>query len=322
MSLRQSRPVTAAVPSQPAGFLSGGGEMGALMRSLDWSRTPIGPAEAWPAPLRTAVSICLSSRFPMLIWWGPELVKLYNDPYRPILGDKHPAALGRPGREAWPEIWDVIGPMLDGVMATGEATWSADQLLLMERTGYMEETYFTFSYSPIRDDDGAVAGVFTAVTETTEQVIGTRRIQTLARLSARMAEAASREEVARAAVAALGEEPADVPFALLYLFEDGEARLAGARGVPAGGPLVPERVALDPTGGRRTAADTLALGQGRSEPRGRRTRDVLMGDSAWPGLAHGVRLERQGSIPKPAEVREAVGAGVTRLAPARADATR
>jgi signal transduction histidine kinase/serine phosphatase RsbU (regulator of sigma subunit) len=219
--------------------------MGALMRSLDWSRTPIGPTEEWPSALKTAVSICLNSRFPMYVWWGPELVCLYNDPYRPVLGNKHPASMGAPGREVWSELWDVIGPMLEGVMSSGEATWSDDQLLLMNRSGYLEATYFTFSYSPIRDDSGAVAGVFTAVTETTEQVLSTRRLRAVSRLAERTAEARTRGEVARAAVAALGEAAEDVPFALLYLLEGDGARLTGARGLAAGGPLAPEHAALE-----------------------------------------------------------------------------
>ena len=152
--------------------LAGGGEMGALMRSLDWSTTPLGSVENWPQSLRTAVSICLASHCPMLIWWGPELVMLYNDAYRPILGmTKHPKAMGQRGRECWPEIWDIIGPMLEGVLTKGEATRSENQLLLLDRNGYLEECYFTFSYSPIRDETSGVGGVFTAVTETTQQEI-------------------------------------------------------------------------------------------------------------------------------------------------------
>src|SRR5579885_3523698 len=117
------------VPSSINDLFAGGGEMGALMRSIDWSQTPLGPVAQWPQSLRTAVSICLASRFPILIWWGPRLVKLYNDAYAPMLGEKHPLALGRPGQDVWPEIWDIIGPMLSGVMDRGDATWSQDQLL-------------------------------------------------------------------------------------------------------------------------------------------------------------------------------------------------
>src|SRR5690348_16633905 len=134
--------------SESAGFLAGGGETGALMRGLDWSRTPLGPPDGWPASLRTAVSICLTSGFPICLWWGEELTLLYNDPYLSVLGDKHPAAMGRRGEAVWAEIWDVIGPMLHGVMATGEATWSQNQRLYINRSGYAEEAYFTFSYGP------------------------------------------------------------------------------------------------------------------------------------------------------------------------------
>src|SRR5437016_1550672 len=202
-------------------IFAGGGDMGALMRSLDWSKTRLGPVEEWPQSLRTAVSICLSSHFPMLIWWGPELVKLYNDAYRPILGaTKHPQALGQPGRECWPEIWHIIGPMLEGVMASGEATWSENQLLLLERNGYPEECYFTFSYSPIRDESGGVGGVFTAVTETTRQILGERRLRTLHDLAERAAEGKTAEEVCAITAITLADNTADIPFAMLYLLEN------------------------------------------------------------------------------------------------------
>ena len=151
-------------------LFTGGGTVGALMRSVDWSRTPLGPVSSWPQSLRTAVSICIASRFPILLWWGPQLVKLYNDTYAAILGAKHPRALGAPGREVWPEIWHIIGPMLEGVLQRGEATWSADLMLPLERKGFSEECYFTFSYSPIRDESGGIGGVFSAVAETPERV--------------------------------------------------------------------------------------------------------------------------------------------------------
>ena len=150
------------------GSFAGKGEMSVLTRGYDWNSHPLGPVSGWPQSLRTAVSICLESRFPILIWWGSELFMLYNDAYRRILGAKHPAALGQAGADCWPEIWDVICPMLEGVLKKGEAISSEDQLLLLDRNGYAEECYFTFSYSPIRDESGEVGGVFTAVTETTE----------------------------------------------------------------------------------------------------------------------------------------------------------
>jgi signal transduction histidine kinase/DNA-binding response OmpR family regulator len=201
-------------------IFAGGGEMGELMRTLDWSQTPLGPIEQWPQSLRTAISICLASRFPMLIWWGPELVMLYNDAYRVILGaNKHPQAMGQRGRECWPEIWEIIGPMLEGVLTQGEATWSNNQMLPLDRNGYVEECYFTFSYSPIRDETGGIGGVFTAVTETTGQVLGARRLHTLHELADRSSEAQSAEEVCSIAAETLAENVADIPFALVYLLQ-------------------------------------------------------------------------------------------------------
>ena len=156
----------------PPEFLSGGGEMGALMRAHNWTQSPLGPPAQWPDSLKMALSICLNSRFPMVIFWGPEFTVLYNDAWRPILGEggKHPKALGSPGIEVWPEVWDILGVQLDGVLKRGEATWSEDLLLPLERYGYLEEAYFTYSYSPIRAADGRVGGAFTAVFETTERV--------------------------------------------------------------------------------------------------------------------------------------------------------
>ncbi len=229
-------------------MLVGGSEMGALMREIDWSATPIGPMAGWPQSLRTAVNICLASRFPMLLWWGPELVMLYNDAYRPMLGaNKHPKAMGQRGRECWPEIWDVIGPMLQGVLATGTATWSEDQLLLLDRNGYVEECYFTFSYSPIRDETGQVGGIFTAVTETTGRVLGERRLRTLRDLGATTAQARTTEEACVLSERVLGRHAADLPFTLLYLLEaDGKhARLACTAGLEPETPASPRVVDLE-----------------------------------------------------------------------------
>ena len=211
------------------GLAAGGGECGALVRAHDWSRTPLGPAEQWPVPLRTAAGICLESRYGMCVFWGPELVALYNDAYVPMLGANHPSALGRPLREIWPEIWDLLEPMLDGVVKTGQATWQEDQPLLLEREGFLEEAYFTYSFSPIRDEAGAVAGIFTAVHEATPRVLGTRRLQVLAWLGEALSSAHTESEVAGAALAALARAEADVPFAALYAIgEDGGVHFSGA----------------------------------------------------------------------------------------------
>jgi PAS domain S-box-containing protein len=196
-------------------WVAGGGEMAERMRSLDWSQTPLGPLGQWPQSLRTSVSICLASRFPIVMYWGSEYVVLYNDAYAAILGSKHPWALGQPCRKCWAEIWDTIGPMLDGVVNSGQATWSDDLLLLLQRHGYPEECYFSFSFSPIQVETGAVGGVFTAVMETTEKVIGERRLQTLRDLAARAVDANSEPDAWRIAAQTLAENLQSIPFSVL-----------------------------------------------------------------------------------------------------------
>lgn len=217
---------------------NGGGEMGRLVRELDWSQNPLGAPAQWPQSLRTAVSICLQSRFPMLIWWGEARVMIYNDAYRPMLGDKHPRSLGQAGRESWGEIWHIIGPMLEGVMERAEATWSEDQMLSVTRYGFVEETYFTYSYSPIREETGGVGGVFCAVTETTARVIGARRLNTLRQLSGATKQADAMAACAEAS-RLLGSNPDDVPFVVMYLADDDRkiARLAGRAGIEPSDPL-------------------------------------------------------------------------------------
>ncbi|EIM29073.1 PAS domain-containing sensor histidine kinase [Microvirga lotononidis] len=150
-------------------FLSGGGEMGALMRAHDWSTSPLGRPEDWPQSLRTVVSLMLTSKFPMFVAWGPRLAFLYNDGYRPIFGAKHPHALGLPFVDVWSEIWSDIEPLVTKALA-GEATYHEDMHLVMERNGYPEDTWYTFSYSPVRDETGGIGGMFCACTETTQEV--------------------------------------------------------------------------------------------------------------------------------------------------------
>ncbi len=154
------------------------------MRAMDWSRTPLGAAEEWPQSLRSIVRLLLTSRYAMWMGWGPQLTFLYNDAYAAMtLGAKHPWALGRPSNEVWSEIWPEIGPRVDKVLRTGEATWDEALLLFLERNGYPEETYHTFSYSPVSDDDGAIRGHFCVVIEDTERVIGNRRLAVLKELA-------------------------------------------------------------------------------------------------------------------------------------------
>ena len=199
--------------------------MAKLIRAFDWSKTPLGPGESWSQVLKTAVDLMLHSRYAMFVWWGRELTNLYNDAYRPFLGGKHPGALGQSAREVWAEIWDLIGPRTEAVLDRGEATFDEALLLVMERYGYPEETYFTFSYSPIRDDRGSVGGIFCAVTDTTLSIIGERRLKLLRDVAARAPEAHTPEEVCAAASACIGGNARDLPFALLYLSEADGSRL-------------------------------------------------------------------------------------------------
>ncbi len=205
------------------------------MRSHDWTASPLGPPQVWPQSLRTAVGIMLNSRHPMFIAWdNPTLTFLYNDGYAPLLGAKHPAAVGRPFSEVWSDIWSAIEPLVQRALA-GEPTWSENLQLFMNRSGYLEETYFTFSYSPVYDETGGVGGMFCAVTETTAAFIGERRLKTLSALSTASADAkaTSVAEGYRHCLAALETNPSDVPFAILYDLGDGPARLLGSFGVDA-----------------------------------------------------------------------------------------
>jgi PAS domain S-box-containing protein len=230
-------------------FLTGGGEVGELMRSMDWSETPLGPVQDWPQSLRTAVSICLHSRFELFIWWGPELTMVYNDAYRQTLAAKHPWAMGKPGGVVWSEIWPIIGPMLHRVAETGEATWNDDLRLILERHGYPEETYHTFSYSPILNETGSIGGVFTAVSQTTEKVIGERRLRTLRDLAARAVDTQNELDAWKTAAEVIAENNHDTPFAVLYrLEEDGHNLTAAAHaGISREHPFCPPLLDLGST---------------------------------------------------------------------------
>ncbi|HYG62706.1 MAG TPA: ATP-binding protein [Thermoanaerobaculia bacterium] len=220
-------------------FLSGGGDMGARMRALDWRRTPLGPPEGWPQSLKTAVRIMLTSRQPIWIGWGEQLTYLYNDAYKSIVGGKHPGALGQPVSAVWREIWDEIAPMLSTAMTGDEGTYVEEQLLVMERNGYPEETYYTFSYSPIPEDGaggGRAGGIICANTDDTRRVIGERQIALLRELAAGTAEARTWEEACERSARALASNPWDILFALIYMADPGDrsVSLAGACGLEAG----------------------------------------------------------------------------------------
>ncbi len=216
-------------------LFTGGDELGRAMAAHDWSSSPLGPPGAWPVELRSVVRILLTSRFSMWMAWGPELTMFYNDAYRrDTLRTKHPWALGRPAREVWAEIWDDIGPRIASVLQTGEATWDEALMLFLERAGYVEETYHTFSYSPLADGSGAVVGMLCVVSEDTERVIGERRLRVLSELGDVSAVTAPTAlQACDAAVGVLARGRADVPFSAVYLLEDGgrRARLVARHGL-------------------------------------------------------------------------------------------
>ena len=202
-------------------FLLGGGEMGARMRAMDWASTALGPIDGWPQSLRSTLSLLLPSKAQIILFWGPEFVSLYNDGYRSVFGAKHPHMLGRPGREAWSEIWDtMLHDLLAGVVRTGEAFWARDLLFQVERYGFVEERYFDVSYDPVRVESGLVGGVFCIVTETTDRVIGERRLALLKDLAARNATARTARDACVLATEALAASPHDVTFALAYIDDE------------------------------------------------------------------------------------------------------
>jgi signal transduction histidine kinase/DNA-binding response OmpR family regulator len=243
-------------PDAQRGFLAGGGEMGVLLRTRDWTGSPLGTPDRWPQSLKTAVRIMLTSRQPIWVGWGRELTFFYNDAYKAIIGGKHPWALGRPTSEVWREIWGDIETMLATAMGGIEGTYVEEQLLIMERNGYPEETYYTFSYSPIPDDDGRPGGIICANTDDTKRVIGERQLALLRDLSTATADTRSWRDVCENAAAAFGSNPHDLPFALIYMADsDGHGpahdsagqilTLMGSAGIRAGHPAAPATVALD-----------------------------------------------------------------------------
>lgn len=219
--------------------MSGGGEMGARIRAFDWTGTPVGPVERWPQSLRIALGIMVGSRYPMFVWWGEALTKFYNDAYISVLGKRHPWALGQPASEVWHEIWDTLGPQSLAVLHENRASWNDRVQLIMERNGYLEEVYFTFSYSPVPGDDGRVAGVFCACSEDTARVVGERRLAALRQLADKGAGARDVDEACRLAAETLDLNPREVSFALIYLLEpDGRSARLAASTRPACDPAV------------------------------------------------------------------------------------
>ncbi len=220
-------------------WLVGGGEMGKLVRSKDWTKTPLGPIESWPQSLRTTVSLCLASNFPISLAWGPKHVQIYNDGYWPICGGKHPESMGQDFTECWAAPWPVIGEAFESALA-GTTSYLENQRMFLDRNGFLEETFFTFSFSPIRDESGSVGGLFHPVTETTAKMVGERHTRALRELASMAAKSQTTEEAIKLAVQTLAEFDLDVPFVLFYLldWERNEAGLVTAT------PSLPESIAI------------------------------------------------------------------------------
>ncbi len=227
----------------------GKGEMAAHMRNLDWHATPLGDPQAWPLSLKSTVRMLLTSRYAMWMAWGRDLSFLYNDAYTPTLGVKHPWAIARPAHDVWKEIWADIGPLVDQVISTGEAIFNKGLLLFLERSGFPEETYHTFSYSPLFGDDGGVGGMLCVVVEETDRVLNERRLDTLREFATAAAAVTSESGLFELIERTLGKNLKDLPFTLTYLNDaDGQgARRVALSGITDDHAAAPERI--DPAAG-------------------------------------------------------------------------
>jgi PAS domain S-box-containing protein len=200
-------------------------------RHFDWEATCLGPIQHWPDELINTVNLLLASRYPMFLWWGPEHIQFYNDAYRPsIREDKHPMALGQRGEECWREIWPIIGPEIDQVMGSGEAVWNVNRLVPIYRNKRIEEVFWTYSYSPVRDGEGRVQGVLVVCSETTEQVLSERRLRSLLAIEKKTS-AETVEQLGDQLIQSLDRSRLDIPFAILYCVENDEVRVVGETGV-------------------------------------------------------------------------------------------
>ena len=236
--------ISTSPPGATDDVFIGDSEMARLMRAHDWAATPLGPVSGWAPSLKVALGLLLTSRFEMWLGWGEDVQFFYNDAYRPTLGSKHPRSLGQPVRLIYPEIWDDIRGRIHSVYREGASTWDRALLLLINRRGFLEETYHTFSYSPLRDADGSVGGIFCAVSEETERVISERRLATLGALASALSEAKGETSVLRAAAQGMGSNDRDLPFTVTYLFDaDGAAHVAGMTNVAEGSELARRAVA-------------------------------------------------------------------------------
>jgi hypothetical protein len=217
------------LPADLAAAAALGGEMGRCFAEFDWAAHPLGSPQDWPASLRTAVSMTLASRFPMMVFLGAQdLCLVYNDASIPILGDRHPTALGCRGEQVWWDVWEQVGPMIVGVVVTGAAVWSENLQVTFDYQGKPQERYFTLSHSPLIGNDGATAGVVCTLTETTEKVLGERRMQLLITVAAVAMDSRTLDESIAAVVDACTDQNADAPFVAAYLSDLDGIALRGA----------------------------------------------------------------------------------------------
>jgi PAS domain S-box-containing protein len=282
--------LTKGVTVESEQFLAGGGEMGAMIRAIDWTLTPVGSVSSWPQSLRTSISIMLNAHFPMYIAWGEDFTQFYNDGYRPILGStKHPQAMGISTKVTFAEIWHIIGPMFEGVME-GKAVGFEDFMLPLDRHGYTEECYFIFSYSPIKQENGQTGGVLVTVTETTQRVLSERRLNTLSELGEKASQANNAGEAIANTLSTLNLNRHDIPFCLFYMFDKTKNvfEFAGATGIDTeksdieGATSFINRVKFNDI--ETFSTDTFS------------GELIFSGDMAWPERPHQfsvVRLERQ-----------------------------
>ncbi len=224
-------------------WLQNAGEMGRVVAAKDWSKTPLGPIESWPQSLRTTVSLCLSSNFPISIAWGPERTQIYNDGYWPICGAKHPYSMGQDFKECWFSAWPVIGEAFESA-TNGKSAFLTNQRLFIDRNGYLEETFFSFSFSPIHDESGAIGGLFHPVVELTQQSLAERRLQILRDIASHTADARNIDETLAQLALTLAGQSLDVPFALFFKLdhENRQAILAENVGLQHNNDCTPEHV--------------------------------------------------------------------------------
>ncbi len=249
------------------------GALSPVYLRVDWAATSLGPVSSWRGTLRSAVDLTFHTRFPVTLFWGPQLVMIYNEAYASLIGDKHPTALGAPATSVFPEIWDTIGPMLHSVMAGHPATWSEDMRLLMDRHGFTEECFFTFSYSAVRDQEGRIEGVIDIAAETTAQVVSRRRLALLASLADALIDVEEPEDILIKAIGVLRDHPHDLSDVELIM--SGVPRRAARSLPPAPSTFADRDLVIDRSGTRPVLWLRLAEG---SPPR---ESPVLV---AWPSL--------------------------------------